>query len=103
VMMLRCGNHRVEFEWEGDLFPMFAWAGEGDRAPDSRTAFRPAARRARSAAPACRAPAATRRSRARGTPRNTGASTESGARPRPRGDGRAAGSAGAGGTSPRTR
>ena len=21
----------VEFEWEGDLFPMFAWPGEGDR------------------------------------------------------------------------
>jgi hypothetical protein len=24
-------NGRVEFEWEGDKFPLFAWAGEGDR------------------------------------------------------------------------
>jgi hypothetical protein len=25
------GNQRVEFEWEGDKFPLFAWPGEGDR------------------------------------------------------------------------
>ncbi|MFQ5668530.1 MAG: hypothetical protein ACE5I7_19165 [Candidatus Binatia bacterium] len=25
------GNQRVEFEWEADKFPLFAWAGEGDR------------------------------------------------------------------------
>lgn len=25
------GNGRVEFEWEGGKFPMFAWSGEGDR------------------------------------------------------------------------
>ena len=24
-------NNKVEFEWEGDLFPMFAWAGENDK------------------------------------------------------------------------
>jgi hypothetical protein len=24
-------NDRVEFEWEGDKLPMFAWSGEGDR------------------------------------------------------------------------
>jgi hypothetical protein len=31
--MLATGNtnDRVEFEWEGDKLPMFAWSGEGDR------------------------------------------------------------------------
>ena len=92
------GHERRRARWPER--PEAAAAGRG---PGNRTGCRPGARRARCATPACRARAATRRRRSPGIRIRADAARASAARAAPPDAGRAAGNAGAGGTSPRTR